>query len=125
MPQQIIKIKLQKKNEYDNKSKFDNKPPRNILYDIVKILKKENIIILEENLKGDKTKNTYNFWYNNFEYLNKKNIINQQILNEKIILNILNCEIDVDKLCLSQARNKCLYQYLYFSVRQKPLLNCP
>ena len=32
------------------------------------IMLKKYIITLEENLKGDKTKKNYNFWYNKFEY---------------------------------------------------------
>ena len=62
------KNKTSKIKDYDNKSKFDNKPSRKILYDNSKLLNKEYIITLEENLKGDKTKKNYNFWYNKFEY---------------------------------------------------------
>ena len=36
--------------------KYDNNPPRGFLYDNARILKKEHIITLEENLKGDKKK---------------------------------------------------------------------
>lgn len=46
-------------------------------------LKKEYIITLEENLKGDKKKKTKNFWHAKFEYLNK-NFIKLQIQSKKI-----------------------------------------
>ena len=49
--------------------KYDNNPPRGFLYDNALILKKENILSLEENLKRDKKKKTKNFWYDKFEYL--------------------------------------------------------